>query len=98
MVGDGPNDMTCGIDIKAYALGEASPTERRAAEAHIAGCAACSTEFESLNMVRAALLTDHDQEAPGQSTPCQHRTGDQLAYEAATRILPRSGACGGDTL
>lgn len=56
--------MTCQVDIKAYALGEATPAERRTAETHIASCAVCRSEFESLNMLRTVLMTDPDQEPP----------------------------------
>jgi anti-sigma factor RsiW len=50
----------CEVDIKAYALGEATAAERRSVEAHLPGCPACSAEFESLGVLRSALLSARD--------------------------------------
>lgn len=56
--------MTCEVDIKAYALGEASAAERKTVEGHLAGCGSCRAELEALGVVRAALMTVSDEEPP----------------------------------
>src|SRR3954463_4722741 len=44
-------------DVGAYALGLLEEDDRRAFEEHLAGCAACASEVESLTGMRA-LLTE----------------------------------------
>lgn len=43
-------------DLKAYQLGEASPSDRRAVELHARSCETCASELDRLNFTQAALL------------------------------------------
>ena len=57
--------MSCSsVDLKAYLLGEMSPSERGPAEKHVAACAACREELERLDATRAALVSLADEEPP----------------------------------
>jgi anti-sigma factor RsiW len=56
--------MSCEIDLKAYAVGEAERNERTAVEDHLRGCQGCREELERLNITRAALATLEDEEIP----------------------------------
>jgi hypothetical protein len=50
--------------LGAYADGSASPAERAAFEAHVAGCAGCSARLAELQFVRASLASLPDAPAP----------------------------------
>jgi anti-sigma factor RsiW len=50
--------------LSAYADGSASPAERAAFEAHVAGCAGCSARLAELQFVRASLASLPDAAAP----------------------------------
>jgi len=52
-----------------YALGALTPAERRAFEAHLAGCAECTAEVKSLSAVTSALA----QAVPQQDPPASLR-------------------------
>jgi len=52
------------IDLKAYALGEATPTEQQVAAAHLAESAEARDEFESLQLTLTALASVRDEEMP----------------------------------
>ena len=57
--------MTCeSLDLKAYALGEASPEERRAVKAHASACETCREELVRLESTRAALMCVREEEIP----------------------------------
>src|SRR5579863_6313021 len=57
--------MNCqGIDIKAYALDEVLPAERREAESHLKTCADCREELARLQFVQAALGGLREEEPP----------------------------------
>jgi anti-sigma factor RsiW len=56
--------MSCSIDIKAYALGEATPRERTAVDDHVRACQSCREELDRLNLTRSALATLEDEEPP----------------------------------
>jgi anti-sigma factor RsiW len=47
-------------DVGAYALGLLEERDRRAFEAHLAGCAACRAELEKLSGVADALRAIRD--------------------------------------
>jgi anti-sigma factor RsiW len=51
-------------DVGAYALGLLEERDRRAFEAHLAGCAACRTELAGLSGVADALRDIRD-DRPG---------------------------------
>lgn len=52
------------VDLIAYALGEATPQERQAAEAHLAASAQARQEHEHLSIVLSALKTLPNEEIP----------------------------------
>jgi len=57
--------MDCqAIDIKAYALNEASPAGRREAELHLKNCAECREELARLQFVQAALGGLREEDPP----------------------------------
>ena len=52
------------VDLKAYAMGEASAAERKAVEGHAVACDACRIELDSLGTLQAAMMTWADEEPP----------------------------------
>lgn len=57
--------MSCSpFDLKDYFFGELRPDERRAMEQHIAGCAGCRDELNTLGLTRGTLLSVADEEPP----------------------------------
>jgi hypothetical protein len=57
--------MSCSeLDLKAYVLGEAPETDRRAVESHAAACASCREELERLRLTTAALRSLPAEEVP----------------------------------
>ena len=57
--------MTCSSsDLRDYFFGELGTEERRAVEQHIAACAGCRDELNSLTLTRSALLSVPDEEPP----------------------------------
>ena len=57
--------MSCEqLDLKAYALGEASASERKSVESHAASCIPCRTELESLGTLQTAMMSWADEEPP----------------------------------
>jgi anti-sigma factor RsiW len=55
--------MSCDqLDLKAYALGEASKAERKAVEGHAASCSDCRTELETLGTLQVAMRSWADEE------------------------------------
>lgn len=57
--------MNCdSLDLKAYALKEASAAERRAVEQHAAGCRPCAEELERLALTFTALAALPQEEIP----------------------------------
>jgi anti-sigma factor RsiW len=61
---DGITKMTCSIDLKAYAVGEAGERERIQTENHVRGCQSCREELDRLNLTRSALASLEDEEVP----------------------------------
>jgi hypothetical protein len=50
--------MSCKeLDLKAYALGEASASERKSVESHAASCIPCRTELDSLGTLQTAMMS-----------------------------------------
>jgi len=49
------NDCERGVELVAYFYGEASATERRSFDAHLAGCGACRDELAAFAGVREAV-------------------------------------------
>jgi anti-sigma factor RsiW len=57
--------MSCSpSDLRDYFFGELGTEERRAVEQHIAACAGCRDELNSLALTRSALLSVPDEEPP----------------------------------
>ncbi|HEY3740791.1 MAG TPA: hypothetical protein VGL53_13155 [Bryobacteraceae bacterium] len=57
--------MACqAIDIKAFALNEASPAARGETELHLKSCAECREELARLEFVQSALLSGLREEEP----------------------------------
>src|ERR1019366_8485451 len=57
--------MSCpSYDLKAYALGELNPNERRETEAHTAACSSCREELATFRLTLDALSTLRDEEVP----------------------------------
>ncbi len=57
--------MSCSpIDLRDYVLDEVDDNQRRLAEQHLNGCAACREELNRLELTRAALATVPDEEIP----------------------------------
>ncbi|MBZ5578510.1 MAG: zf-HC2 domain-containing protein [Acidobacteriia bacterium] len=57
--------MSCSpFDLRDYVLKELPEAERKQAEAHVKGCAACRGEVERLRMTEAALFSLRDEEIP----------------------------------
>jgi anti-sigma factor RsiW len=52
------------IDLKAYALGEASVGERKVVEGHAATCGDCRAELETLGTLQIAMRSWTDEEPP----------------------------------
>jgi hypothetical protein len=76
--------------LAGYVDGSASPEERRAVDAHLAGCSRCREELGLARTARAALVSLPELEAPGLVPPgmeAQHARGgeDQLAERRETR-------------
>jgi anti-sigma factor RsiW len=57
-------EITCPIDLKAYAVGEVAERERALVENHVRGCQSCREELDRLNLTRAALASLEDEEVP----------------------------------
>jgi anti-sigma factor RsiW len=58
------SEMTCSMDIKAYALGEIAGRERSEMESHVRSCRSCREELDRLNLTRSALASLEDEEIP----------------------------------
>src|SRR5271169_2530931 len=56
--------MSCLIDLKAYALDEATRQERGIVEDHVRGCQSCREELDRLNLTHSALASLQDEEMP----------------------------------
>ena len=57
--------MCCSSDLlKDYLFGELPNDQRRDTEGHIAACASCQEEFESLRLTKAALRSLPEEEPP----------------------------------
>ena len=52
------------IDLKAYHLGEVTPGERGAVEAHVKACPECRAELDRLQLLFAALGSLREEEPP----------------------------------
>ena len=52
------------IDVKAYAVGEMSESDKRSAAAHVASCEACREELAGVQVTLSSLATLRDEEAP----------------------------------
>ncbi len=52
------------IDVKAYAVGEMSESDKRSAAAHVASCEACREELAGVQVTLSSLSTLRDEEAP----------------------------------
>lgn len=56
--------MNCGVDLKAYVVGEVTPREKMAVEDHIRACQSCHEELDRLDLTRSALASLEDEEVP----------------------------------
>ena len=57
--------MRCApFELKDYFFGELSVADRRTVETHLASCAACREELDSLGNLQSALLTVREEEPP----------------------------------
>jgi len=52
------------IDVKAYAVGEMSEADKRAAASHVASCESCREEMAGLQVTLSSLASLRDEEAP----------------------------------
>jgi anti-sigma factor RsiW len=76
--------------LAGYVDGSASPEERRAVDAHLAGCSRCRDELALAKTARAALVSLPELDAPGLAVPgmeAMRAPGgeDQLAERRETR-------------
>ena len=87
--------MNCAsIDIKAYFLGEADASLRRAAEEHMASCAACQQEHERLRLTQAALFTVREEEMPRRIAFVSDKVFAPRWYQRLWQSGPRLGFAG----
>jgi len=56
--------MNCGVDLKAYVVGEVTQREKLAVEDHIRACQSCHEELDRLDLTRSALASLEDEEIP----------------------------------
>jgi anti-sigma factor RsiW len=56
--------MNCGVDLKAYVVGEVTPREKMAVEDHMRACQSCREELDRLDLTRSALASLEDEEIP----------------------------------
>jgi anti-sigma factor RsiW len=56
--------MDCGLDLKAFSLGEATPAERKGVESHVKSCEACREELSRLELTFASLGALREEEVP----------------------------------
>ena len=87
--------MNCAsIDIKAYFLGEADASLRRAAEEHMASCVACQEEHERLRLTEAALFTVREEEMPRRIAFVSDKVFAPRWYQRLWQCGPRLGFAG----
>ena len=67
----------------AYVLGALTPAERRAFEAHLAGCAVCAAEVRSLTPVAAALAHAAPEASPAAPVPPLAALAPDCVYHIA---------------
>jgi anti-sigma factor RsiW len=60
--------MTTHIDVKAYAVGELSESDKRSAAAHVASCSSCREELGGLQVTLGSLAMLRDEEMPRRIT------------------------------
>lgn len=56
--------MDCGLDLKAFSLGEATAAERKNVESHVKSCHACREELSRLELTFASLGALREEEVP----------------------------------
>jgi hypothetical protein len=56
--------MTNHIDVKAYAVGEMSESDKRSAAVHVASCSSCREELDGLQVTLGSLAALRDEELP----------------------------------
>lgn len=56
--------MDCGLDLKAFSLGEATAAERKSVESHVKSCEACREELSRLELTFASLGALREEEVP----------------------------------
>jgi hypothetical protein len=78
-------------DIELYFYGELDPSERSSVEQHVAACSECRRAFEELSMIRAALATRPQVDAPpdGDWRAFMQRLDDAIRFEGQTRNAAR---------
>jgi anti-sigma factor RsiW len=87
--------MSCSsIDLKGYLLGEADAAVRRAAEEHLAACAACREEHQRLSLTRSALLTVREEEIPRRIAFVSDKVFEPRWHQRLWQSGPRLGFAG----
>ena len=56
--------MSCGVDLKAYVVGEVTEREKLAVEDHVRICQSCHEELDRLNLTQSVLATLREEEPP----------------------------------
>ncbi|BDC50996.1 hypothetical protein F183_A33120 [Bryobacterales bacterium F-183] len=56
--------MDCGLDLKAFSLGEATAAERKSVESHVKSCMTCREELSRLELTFASLGALREEEVP----------------------------------
>jgi anti-sigma factor RsiW len=83
--------MSCSIDLKAYALDEATRQERGIVEDHVRGCQSCREELDRLNLTHSALASLQDEEIPRRIAFVSDRVFEPRWWQTMWRSGPVMG-------
>ena len=84
--------MNCqDFDLKAFLLNEATPTERRGVEQHLAVCDACASEYHRLELTTAALMAVPAEEPPRRIAFISDKVFEPNRWQRFWQSAPRLG-------
>jgi anti-sigma factor RsiW len=75
------------IDVKAYAVGELSESDKRQAAAHVASCEACGEELAGLQVTLSSLATLRDEEVPRRIAFVSDKVFEPRWWQAMTQRM-----------
>ena len=84
--------MSCTpFDLKDYFFGELPPQDRRTVDLHLAACAKCQEELDSLNLTQNALLMVRDEEPPSRIAFVSDKVFEPRWYQSLWNSGPKLG-------